>query len=72
MDNMKNTHLLYIVFQVLKGLLVKRYKIQLSVLLFFVALHQLTSADTYDLLQLFRELDSKVPEKRFLSQIFLF
>ena len=31
----------------------------------------LTSADTYHFLQLVREIHSKVPEKRFLSQIFL-
>ena len=39
-NQIKNIHLFDILFQVLKVLLIKNYKIKLPVLLFFVVLHQ--------------------------------
>ena len=63
---MKNTYLFYIVFQVLKVLLIKICKVQPPCLLFlFVFI--LTSAGTHK----FLELHSKISEKKmFSSRIF--
>ena len=60
----------YIVFQVLKVLLINICKIQSLDLLFLVFLLAFTSADI--IFQKFLELHSTLSEKRFLSQIFLF
>ena len=64
---MKNTHLLYILFQVLKVLLIKIIKYnQLPFLSFLVVLHQQISFFT-----IFLELSFTYLKKIFLSQIFI-
>ena len=66
---MKNSYPFYIVFEVLKVVLIKIYKIQPPVLLFLLVLH-FTSADI--VCHNFLELHLTLSEKKFSSAIFTF
>ena len=60
---MKNVHMPYTVFQVMKVFLIERHKIKVPVLLFLVELHQLLNHQT----QIFTALKSR----KFPSQTYL-
>ena len=61
---MKNVHMPYNVFQVLKVLLIERHKIQVPVLLFLVELHQLLNNQ----IKIFTALKScKFPAQTYLK-----
>ena len=75
-DNIKTDRILsknfYIVFQVLKVLLIKICKIQSLDLLFLIMLFLLAITSVDIIFHKFLELNSKLSEKRFLSQFFFF
>ena len=60
---MKNVHMPYTVFQVMKVFLIERHKIKVPVLLFLVELHQLLNHET----QIFTALKScKFPSQTYI------
>ena len=69
--NIKQNHLFYIVFQILKVYLVKSYNIYFPVLLFLVVLHQLIHQHIQFFIN-FSKLYSKLSRKRFSSRISFF